>query len=210
MSRISDLIQELCPDGVPFRALGEVGEFHRGSGIQKSDLTSEGIPAVHYGQIHTKYGLSMNETISFVDVASSRLKMAEPGSLLIATTSEDDESVGKATAWLGSGPVALSGDAMIFAHTLEPKFVSYFFASRYFQEQKARFLTGAKVRRISAFSLSRIQIPVPPIEVQREIVRILDQFTQLEAELERRRLQFEHYRDLLMTFTEGGALDNDG
>ena len=56
MSRIEDLVAEHASGGVVLKPLGEVGEFIRGNGIQKSDLTSVGVGAIHYGQIHTHYG----------------------------------------------------------------------------------------------------------------------------------------------------------
>nr|WP_238994263.1 restriction endonuclease subunit S [Actinomyces sp. 565] len=197
----------MCPDGVEYKPLGEVGRFIRGSGLQKSDFVEDGFPCIHYGQIHTQYGISTGAAISSVVLEqASRLRHARPGDLLIATTSEDDEAVGKATAWLGDGEVAVGGDSYIFRHALEPKYVSYFFASRSFQIQKQRYITGAKVRRLSDVGMSRILIPVPPLGVQREIVRILDQFTQLgaelevelEAELEARRDQYAYFRDALI------------
>ncbi|MBF0949274.1 MAG: restriction endonuclease subunit S [Actinomyces sp.] len=197
MSRLAELIEELCPDGVEYRALGDVGVFVRGGGLQKADFVEAGMPCVHYGQIHTRFGISTTMAVSSVSEAQfARLKHADYGDLLIATTSEDDEAVGKATAWLGEGEVAISGDMFYYRHNLEPKYVSYFFASSSFQEQKRPYLTGAKVRRIADKGLSRIQIPVPPLEVQREIVRILDQFTTLEA----RRTQYEHYRNDLLSY----------
>ena len=205
MSRLAELIEELCPDGVEYRALGDVGVFVRGGGLQKADFVEAGMPCVHYGQIHTRFGISVSEAVTFVSEAQfARLKHADYGDLLIATTSEDGEAVGKATAWLGDGDVAISGDMFYYRHNLEPKYVSYFFASSSFQDQKRPYLTGAKVRRIADKGLSRIQIPVPPLEVQREIVRILDQFTtleaELEAELEARRAQYEHYRNHLLSY----------
>ena len=205
MSRLADLVAELCPDGVEYRALGDVGSFVRGGGLQKADFVEAGMPCVHYGQIHTRFGTSVTKAVSYVSEAQfARLKHAEYGDLLIATTSEDDEAVGKATAWLGDGEVAISGDMFYYRHNLEPKYVSYFFESSSFQEQKRPYLTGAKVRRIADKGLSRIQIPVPPVEIQREIVRILDQFTtleaELEAELEARRTQYEHYRNHLLSY----------
>ena len=207
MSRIDELIVELAPGGVEVKALGEVGEFIRGNGLQKADLRDAGFPAVHYGQIHTHYGVWATETKSFTDEnIAVKLRHARPGDLLIATTSEDDDAVAKATAWLGNTDVALSGDAYIYRHELEPKYVSYFFQSTSFQDQKRRYISGTKVRRVSGDSLAKIRIPVPPLEVQREIVRILDQFTQLEAELEAeleaRRRQYEHYREYLLALTE--------
>lgn len=207
MSKIDDLIRERCPDGVPFRPLGEIGEFVRGNGLQKADLTDAGVPAIHYGQIHTAYGVWTKETKSFTSTElASRLRRAKPGDLVIATTSEDDSAVAKATAWLGDTEAAVSGDAYIFRHALDPKYVAYFFQSCSFQEQKNRHITGTKVRRISGEALARIVIPVPPLEVQREIVRILDAFTELVAELvaelEARRVQYQRYRAKLLAFEE--------
>ncbi len=205
MSRLADLINELCPDGVEYKPLDEVGEFVRGSGLQKSDFVDEGLPCVHYGQIHTRFGIAADEAVANISAMQfHRLKHANHGDLLIATTSEDDEAVGKATVWLGHEEVAIGGDMFIFRHVLEPKYVSYFFASSLFGDQKRPYITGTKVKRISEKGLSRIRIPVPPLEVQCEIVRILDQFTtleaELEAELEARRAQYEYYRNQLLSY----------
>ncbi|WP_141744997.1 restriction endonuclease subunit S [Actinomyces sp. HMSC08A09] len=198
MSRIDDLIRDLCPDGVEYKPLGEVGEFIRGNGIKKSDFTKQGYPCIHYGQIHTHYGISTAETISHIAPEQAiRLRKAQPGDLVIATTSEDDDAVGKATAWLGTTPVAVGGDSYIFRHSMEPKYLSYFFSSTTFSRQKQTHITGSKVRRITASSLSKIIIPAPPIEIQHEITRTLDQFIQLKAELEAemgvRKQQYSHY-----------------
>lgn len=208
MSRIDDLVAELCPDGVEYRALGDVGEFVRGNGLQKSDLTREGVPAIHYGQIHTYYGVWADSTKSFTSPELAvKLRRARPGDLIVVTTSEDDDAVAKATAWIGDSEVVVSGDAYIYRHSLEPRYVSYFFESEQFQTQKKRHISGTKVRRISGYSLAKIIIPVPPLEVQHEVVRILDKFTQLEEELESeqeaRRRQYSFYCNFLLTFGEG-------
>jgi len=205
MSRIDDLIAQHCPNGVDHRPLGDLGTFVRGNGLQKSDLRAEGVGAIHYGEVHTHYGTWATVTKSYVEPEfAARLRQATPGDLVIATTSEDDQAVGKATAWLGHANVAVSGDAHIYRHSLDPKYVAYFFQTGSFTEQKKRHLTGAKVRRIAGDSLARIRIPAPPMEVQREIVAILDAFqemeAELEAELEARRSQFYWYRDDLLRF----------
>lgn len=203
MSRLSELIAELCPDGVEYRTLGEVGQFLRGSSFQKKHFTEAGVPCIHYGQVHTRFGVSTNHVVSYLDESfAARMKHAQHGDLIIATTSEDDEAVGKATAWMGDFDVVVSNDAFIYRHTLDPMYVSHFFASDQFQQAKMPFITGAKVRRLSGEDMSKICIPVPPIEVQREIVRILDSFRELDdsmaAEIESRTRQFEHYRDALL------------
>lgn len=200
-----------CMDCFKVYTLGEIGKFTRGSGILKSDFTESGMGCIHYGQVHTHYGTWAKTTKSFIDPNfRARLRKAHTGDLVIATTSEDDESVGKAVAWLGDEEVAVSSDAYIFQHTLNPKYVSYFFQTELFQSQKKSRITGTKVRRISGENLAKIRIPIPPIEEQERIVAILDRFDALvndlscglPAEIVARRKQYEHYRDRLLTFRE--------
>lgn len=191
--------------------MGEVGKFIRGLGIQKSDFTESGVGCIHYGQIHTHYGTWTKTTKSFVEPKfSTRLRKARTGDLVIATTSEDDEAVAKAVAWLGDENVAVSADAYIFQHSLNPKYVSYFFQTEFFKLQKKPHITGTKVRRISGERLAKIRIPVPSLEEQERIVAILDKFDALvndlsiglPAEIKARRQQYTHYRDRLLTFRE--------
>ena len=200
------------PDGVvpvEWKTLGEVGHFIRGSGIQKSDFKASGVGCIHYGQIHTHYGTWTTETKSFIDPEfANRLKKAKPGDLVIATTSEDDDAVAKAVAWIGTEDVAVSTDAYIFRHTANPKYMSYFFQTDMFQEQKKPYITGTKVRRISGDNLAKILIPIPPLAEQERIVAILDQFDALTnslteglpREIELRQKQYAYYRDLLFSF----------
>jgi type I restriction enzyme S subunit len=211
VSRIGDLIRELCPQGVPFRALGTVGQFQRGSGIQKSDFVESGVGCIHYGQIHTHYGTWAAETKSFVTPALAvKSRRAQTGDLVVATTSEDDEAVGKAVAWLGKEDVAVGTDAFIYRHSLDPKYVAYFFQTQQFHAQKRRHVTGTKVRRISGDALAKIRLPVPPLLVQREIVQVLDLFesleAELEAELEDRRRQYTIVRSDLLSFAPDNAV----
>uniref|UniRef100_UPI0022E6E135 restriction endonuclease subunit S n=1 Tax=Candidatus Collinsella stercoripullorum TaxID=2838522 RepID=UPI0022E6E135 len=80
----------------------------------------------------------------------------------------------------------------------------------YSAEQKRKYVSSGKVSRISKGGLSRITIPLPPLEEQRRIVSILDKFDALvndlssgiPAEIEARRKQYEYYRDKLLTFKE--------
>ena len=67
MSRLDELIAELCPDGVEYKKLGEISTISRGGSFQKKDFTDEGVPCIHYGQIYTRYGLFVKDTISFID-----------------------------------------------------------------------------------------------------------------------------------------------
>ena len=203
MSRIDDLIAEYCPDGVKHQTLGEIGEFIRGNGIQKRDFQDSGFGCIHYGQIYTYYGLFADHTKSFIDPnLAEKRKKAYKGDLVIATTSENEEDVCKACAWLGEEPIAISGDAYIFRHHQNPKYISYCFQSELFQSQKKKYITGTKVLRVNGDAMAKIHVPVPPLPVQEEIVRILDSFSsleaELEAELEARRKQYAYYRNELL------------
>ena len=210
MSPIDDLLAQHCPDGVRVRTLGDFAELVRGNGMPKVDLADSGVGAIHYGQIYTRYGVWATDTFSFV-TPDTALKLAkvDPGDIVITNTSENIADVGKAVAWLGAEQIVTGGHATVIKHNQDPKYLSYWFQSESFFAQKRALATGTKVIDVSAKQLLKVRIPVPPLEVQREIVRVLDQFTELEeeleAELEARRCQFEHYRGLLLAEASDGA-----
>lgn len=215
MSRIEDLIKERAPHGVPILPLGEVGAFIRGRRFTKDDRVDNGLPSIHYGEIYTHYGVAASDAISHVrpDLAPT-LRFAQPGDVIIAAVGETVEDVGKAVAWLGTEPVAIHDDCFIFRSSLDPKFVVYFMQSEAFNKPKEAHVARAKVKRLSSAGLAKLRIPVPPVEVQQEIVRILDRFSllatdlaaQLDAELETRQRQSAHYRDQLLSFHEAGGV----
>lgn len=187
----------------------EVGEFIRGGGLQKSDFTDSGVGCIHYGQIYTHYGTYADKTKTYVsEDFFKKARKAKTGDLVIATTSENDEDLCKAVAWLGKEEVAVSSDACIYRHKLNPKFVAYFFQSEHFQKQKKRHITGTKVRRVNADDLAKLLIPIPSLEEQNRIVAILDKFDVLTSsiteglprEIVLRQKQYEYYRDQLLSF----------
>jgi type I restriction enzyme, S subunit len=186
-----------------------IGKFIRGGGLQKKDFTETGVGCIHYGQIYTYYRTYTDKTKSFVsEEFAKKARMAKHGDLVLATTSENDEDVCKAVAWLGDGEIAVSSDACFYNHSMNPKYVAYFFQTEQFQKQKRPFITGTKVRRVNADDLAKIIIPVPSLKEQERIVTILDKFDilttsiseSLQNEIELRKKQYEYYRDLLLTF----------
>jgi type I restriction enzyme S subunit len=207
VSPIDEIINELVPKIVQFKLLGDIAELVRGNGMPKAVLTDQGVGAIHYGQIYTYYGVWTTSTISFVapDTAA-KLSKAQPGDIIITNTSENVEDVGKAVAWLGKEAIVTGGHATVIRHHEDPKYLAYWFQSESFSAQKRALATGTKVIDVSAKQLAKIRIPVPPLEVQREIVRVLDHFTELEAELEAelnaRRKQYVYYREKLLKFME--------
>lgn len=203
MSRIDELINKLAPEGVPHKLLGDFAVLVRGNGMPKTDLVDEGIGAIHYGQIYTRYGVWAEETLSYVTPeTAAKLAKADPGDIIITNTSENVEDVCKAVAWLGKESIVTGGHATVIKHDMDAKYLAYWFQSHDFFTQKRALATGTKVIDISAKLLARVRVPLPPTEVQREIVEILDTFVNLEAELnaelEARRDQYQHYAHVLL------------
>ena len=167
MSRLEQLIQELCPDGVDSKELSEIATITRGGNFQKKDLRDNGVPCIHYGQIYTRYGLFTDKTFTFLDEnTAQRQKMAKPNDIVMAVTSENIEDVCKCVAWLGEKDVAVSGHTAIIHHNQNAKYLVYYFHSSMFLEQKRKFAHGTKVIEVTPDKLNNIQIPVPPLEVQ--------------------------------------------
>ena len=206
MSRLAELIEQLCPDGVEYRPLGEIADLQRGSGMPKKLFVDEGIPAIHYGHIFTKYGIHTKYAAAYLAPEDTdKLTRVYPGDLVVANTSENLEDVGKGVVWLGEAEGVTGGHAtVVHSKTVDSVFLSYYLRTEDFALKKRKYSQGTKVVELSAANLSKIDIPVPPLAVQREIVRILDQFTtleaELEAELEARRTQYEHYRNHLLSY----------
>ncbi len=142
------------------------------------------------------------KTISFVPPEKAKkLAKVDPGDLIITNTSENIEDVCKAVAWLGDSQIVTGGHATVLKHSQDPKYLSYYFQTLHFFTEKKKKAFGAKVIDVSAKNLAKIRIPIPPLEVQREIVKVLDNFTELEA----RRRQYQYYRDALLSFDDASA-----
>lgn len=191
--------------------LGEIATVTRGGSLQKKDFAENGRPCIHYGQIYTRYGISATEALTFVsDAVYDRSKIAVPGDIVMAVTSENVEDVCKCVAWLGDEDIAVSGHTAIIHHTQNAKYLAYFFHTSVFAKQKERLAHGTKVIEVTPDKLTGIVIPLPDAAEQDRIVEILDRFDALcnditegiPAEIEARKQQYEYYRDKLLTFKE--------
>jgi type I restriction enzyme S subunit len=193
---------------VEWLRIAEVGELVRGNGLQKSDFTESGVPAIHYGQIYTFYGNSTAETKSFVSPElAEKLRKVNKGDVVITNTSENLEDVGKALLYLGEKQAVTGGHATIFkpSKKIIGKYFVYLTQSDFFANQKRKYAKGTKVIDVSATDMAKILVPIPPLDVQAKIVKILDAFTaltaELTAELTMREKQYHYYRDKLLSFS---------
>lgn len=196
---------------VEWKLMGEVGEFVRGNGLQKTDFTETGVGCIHYGQIYTYYGNYTTKTKSFVsEELATKLKKVNFSDIIITNTSENIEDVCKAVAWLGNEEIVTGGHACIFKHEQNPKYIVYCTQVISFFKQKKKLAKGTKVMDVSAKDLAKIKIPIPSLEEQERIVKLLDQFdathTAIEEEITKemklRTQQYEYYREKLLSFPQ--------
>ena len=200
-----NILEEIQNCTVEWKELGEVVEFYRGNGLQKKDFVDEGNPVIHYGQIYTKYNFSTKTTVSFTDDGVfCKLRKAKPNDIIMATTSENIEDVGKSIVWEGNEEIGISGDSYVLTTNQNSRYINYYFRTIQFQKQKERKVTGTKVIRIHSKDMEKFLIPIPPLEIQEKIVQILDKMTEyvteLTSELTSRKKQYSFYRDKLLSF----------
>lgn len=189
MSRNDDLIQEVCPDGVQYSRVDEVAVLKRGTAITKKSVVDGSVPVIAGGRTPAYFHNESNRAGETVAIAGS------------------GAYAGFVSYW--SKPIYVSD-----AFTVVPKddrvnarYLYFWLQSQ--QELLHSFKSGGGVPHVYPRSVSGMRIPVPHLEVQLEIVRVLDKFTQLEAELEAeleaRRAQYEHYRAQLLDEAGTGA-----
>ena len=207
MSRLSELLEELCPDGVEYKKLGEIAtNIFRGAGIKRDELAEEGIPCVRYGEIYTTYGIWFDVCISHTNEKFlSNPKYFGYGDILFAITGESVEEIAKSTAYIGHDKCVAGGDIVVLQHEQNPKYLSYVLSTDMAQRQKSKGRVKSKVVHSSVPAIKEISIPVPPLAIQNEIVKLLDNFTELTAELtaelQLRKKQYSFYRDSLLNFS---------
>ncbi|AZI33949.1 restriction endonuclease subunit S [Kaistella carnis] len=194
---------------VVWKSLGEIGTFTRGKRFVRTDMIENGFPCLHYGEMYTHYNVFATESKSFISPElAKRLRVANPGDVVIVAAGETIEDIGKGTAWLGESDIVTHDACFSFKSPLNPKYVSYFLRTRLFHDQIKRHISSGKISSINAKGLATAKIPVPPMEEQNRIVKILDQFDDLvnnissglPAEIKARRQQYEYYRAKLLTF----------
>ncbi len=187
MSKIQQLIDQYCPHGVEYKKLGEVCVIQRGSSITKNEITEGNIPVIAGGRKPAYFHNVPNRTGQTIVIAGS------------------GAYAGFVSWW--EQPIFVSDAFSVKpknVNYLNSKFCYYFLISK--QEQIHKMKSGGGVPHVYPSDIDNFLIPLPPLPVQEEIVRILDTFTELEAELEAeqeaRKKQYEYYRNKLLTPVE--------
>ena len=186
MSRIEELIKEKCPNGVKYVKLKDICSFQRGQAITIKNLEKGNYPVIAGGKKPAFYCNKFNRNAECITISSSGAYAGFINYWNKKILCTDSFSI-------------ISNDKSV----LNNKFLFHFLKSK--QEIIYQKKKGAGIPHVHISDVDIMKIPVPPIEVQEEIARILDKFieleSELEAELEARKKQYEFWRDKLLNST---------
>ena len=170
--------------GWEVKKFGEVGEVERGAGISKKDFVDEGLPCIHYGQLHTILGpITKKHYTSIPESLLPKYKIAHTGDLIMAITSEDVEGSCKSTAWLGDYEIVVGSDAAILHHDQNGTFLSYYTMTKAFYNEKAKYAKGFKVTHISTKEIESIPVYLPPLSLQQDFAKRIELIEQQKAQI---------------------------
>lgn len=196
MSKLEELIRELCPDGVEYVPLSEVAHYSK-SRIHASEVDESTYVGVE-NLLQNKQGKSIANSVP----TSGTVIAFNCGDILIGNIRPYLKKI-----WLADCNGGTNGDVLTIRineqEKLNSKFLYYVLSSDQFFLYDVQNSKGAKMPRGSKEAVMMYPIPIPPLPVQREIIRILDNFTELTAELQEklttevaaRKKQYEYYLD---------------
>ncbi len=217
MSKLDELIAELCPDGVVYKRLGEIGYFYGGlSGKSKHDFANGNAKFITYMNVYSNLAVD-TEISDMVKIGENeKQNTVKHGDILFTGSSETLDECGISSVLTKETNEKLYlnsfcfGFRLIDKDLLLPDFSKYLFRSNEIRKQIIRTASGVTRFNVSREKMEQVIIPLPPLPVQQEIVRILDNFTELTtqlkaeltAELTARRKQYEYYRNYLSDFKD--------
>ena len=161
--------------GWEFMKIGEIGTVERGAGISKKDFVEDGLPCIHYGQLHTILGSTTRHHHSCIpESLLPKYKIAHTNDVIMAITSEDVEGSCKSTAWLGNYDIVIGSDAAILHHEQDGTFLSYYTMTKAFFNEKSKYAKGFKVTHISAKEIENIPVYLPPLALQKDFAKRIE------------------------------------
>ena len=204
MSRLDELIKELCPNGVEYKELGEVFNLKNGytpSKANKEYWENTDINWFRIEDINTN-GRVLSSSIEKVNKKGIKGKLLPKNTLIISTSATIGEYALITEEFLCNQRFSCLIIKKEYKNILSPMFLRYY---AHILSKKCK--ENIKIGNFPSVDMDKFKkflIPIPPLEVQDEIVRILDTFTaltaELTAELTARKNQYSWYRDYLLKF----------
>ena len=157
------------------KQLKELGQFSKGRGIKRDDISDEGLPCVRYGELYTRYQDYILEVASRIppSVAATSLPIKK-GDLLFAGSGETAEEIGRCAAYLGEEQAYAGGDVIVLTPSGQnPIYLGHLMNSSIVSAQKTRMGQGDAVVHIYINNLAQVQIELPPITEQNAIAEAL-------------------------------------
>lgn len=194
---------------VQWKKLGKIASITTGRRFVRTDIRESGVPCFHYGDIYTYYGLTATKTKGYLDdELAKKLRFAQPNDVVVVCAGENDMDIGVGVAWLGDEPAVVHDACCILHHNQSSRYISHFLRTHNYHLQMKKYVKNGKISSLPASGLAEALIPLPSLEEQERIASILDRFdtltndltSGLPAEMEKRRQQYEYYRDRLLTF----------
>ena len=214
MSRLDELIEELCPNGVEYKKLGELGTIYNGlTGKNKNDFTEGNQKYITYINVFNNISIDI-ETQDKVKIdRNEKQNKVEYGDVIFTASSENIEDVGMTSVLTNLIEEDLYLNSFCFGFRFStdimlPSFSKYLFRSENLRKQIRKTANGVTRYNISKEKIKEILVPILPLKIQDEIVKILDNYTKsveelkekLNKELTARKKQYSWYRDYLLTF----------
>ena len=213
MSKLDELIRELCPDGVEYKTLGEIGKFYGGlTGKSKKDFENGNEVFITYKNVYSNPAIDIYPNDKVKIVVGEKQRTLEYGDIVFTGSSETPDECGFSSVVTRKPDRKLYLNSFCFFFRLDnPKVLLPDFSKHLFRSSELRFQIGKTASGVTRYNVSKdkmakVEIPLPPLEIQREIVRILDSFTKLTAgltaELTARKTQYSFYRERLLDKTK--------
>lgn len=206
MTKLDELIQELCPDGVKYLPIPEL--FITRNGYTPSKANNEfwengTIPWFRMEDIRAN-GRILTEATQCVSKKAVKGRVFPENSIIVATSATIGEHALIKVPSLANQRFTYLVLKDEFKSSVDMMFIFYYCFK--LDDYCKTHLNQGNFASVDMKQFAEFHFPVPPLPVQREIVRILDNFTELTAELtaeiEARQKQYEYYRDKLLTFRE--------
>ena len=210
MTHIEQLIKDMCPYGVEYKTFAELGSFYGGlSGKDKDDFKEGNAKYITYLNIGCNPALRLDILEPVQIGPNEKQNTVQYGDALFTGSSETPDECAMSSVVTEQPTEDIYLNSFCFGFRFNsldgicPAFYKHYFRCDAFRKAVRRTANGTTRFNVSKKEFAKLEIPVPPIEIQQRIVAILDAFSalaaELQAELQMRRKQYEYYRTQLLT-----------